>query len=131
MIAQVIINSNVKNLNKMFDYLIPTDIEKNISVGSRVLVPFGNSKTLQEGFIIGLKQESNFKLKEIAGISNETKLEEKEIELAKIMSHRYFCNISDCIKLMLPPGTTTRNFNNRVNDKTERFVYLQKDADKG
>ena len=32
MVAEVIINSNVKNLNKTFDYKIPTEIENDISV---------------------------------------------------------------------------------------------------
>ena len=45
------------------------------------------------------------------------------------MSRRYFCNISDCIKLMLPPGATSTNIENRVKDKTESFVYLKKDTD--
>ena len=39
MIAQVIINSTVKNLNKIFDYNIPTEMEGTICVGDRVLVP--------------------------------------------------------------------------------------------
>lgn len=129
MVAQVVINSNVKNLNKTFDYLVPADMENNISVGSRVLVSFGNSKNLQEGFIIGFKDKSNYKLKEIAKLEEKKYLGETKIELAKIMAHRYFCNVSDCIKLMLPPGTTTRNFNNRINDKTEKFVYCIKDEE--
>ena len=49
MIAEVIINSNVKNLNRTFDYNIPISMEKNIKIGSRVLVKFGNIKNLEEG----------------------------------------------------------------------------------
>lgn len=129
MVAQVIINSNVKSLNKIFDYLVPKDLEETITIGSRVLVPFGNSKNLQEGFIIGFKEESKFKLKEIAKSEKNKYLGSSQIELAKIMAHRYSCNVSDCIKLMLPPGTTTRNLNNRINDKTEKYVYCIKDEE--
>ena len=50
LIAEVIINSNVKNLNKTFDYLVPMEMEDKISIGSRVLVQFGNKKALEEGF---------------------------------------------------------------------------------
>lgn len=124
MIAQVIINSNVKDLNKLFDYSVPKEMEKDISIGSRVLVPFGKSKNLQEGFVIGFKEESSFKLKEIGKIETNKWPGEKEIELAKVMANRYFCNVSDCIKLMLPPGTTTRKIENRINDRKEKFVYL-------
>lgn len=45
------------------------------------------------------------------------------------MAHKYFCNISDCIKLMLPPGTTAKNTENRVKDKSAKFVYILKDED--
>ena len=129
MIAQVIINSNVKNLNKIFDYNVPTNMEGTICVGDRILVPFGNKKTLEEGFVIGVKEKSDFKVKDIAGIQEGIKLTESNIELAKLMARRYFCNISDCIKLMLPPGTSTRVLENRIKDKTLNFVYLKKDIE--
>ena len=125
MIAQIIINSNVKNLNKIFDYNVPTDLEGTICVGDRVLVPFGNKKTFEEGFVIGLKEKTEYKVKDIVKIQNEIKLTKENIELAKLMAKRYFCNISDCIKLMLPPGTISKNIENRIKDKKQRFVYLK------
>ena len=127
MIAQVIINSNVKNLNKIFDYNVPGKMEGTICVGDRILIPFGNKKTLEEGFVIGFKEKSEFKVKDIASIQDGIKLTEDNIELAKLMARRYFCNISDCIKLMLPPGTSTKILENRIKDKTLNFVYLKKD----
>ena len=65
MIAQVIINSNVKDLNRIFDYNVPSDMKGTICVGNRVLVQFGNRKELEEGFIIGFKESSEYKLKDI------------------------------------------------------------------
>ena len=127
MIAQVIINSNVKNLNRIFDYNVPAEMEGTICVGDRILVQFGNKKTLEEGFVIGFKENSEFKVKDIAGIQEGVKLTEFNIELARLMARRYFCNISDCIKLMLPPGTSTKVLENRIKDKTLNFVYLKKD----
>ena len=129
MIAEIIINSNVKNLNKIFDYNVPTDLEGTICVGDRVLVPFGNKKTFEEGFVIGLKEKTEYKVKDIVKIQNEIKLTKENIELAKLMAKRYFCNISDCIKLMLPPGTISKNIENRIKDKKQRFVYLKKDIE--
>ena len=129
MIAQVIINSNVKSLNKIFDYNVPGEMEGTICVGDRVLVSFGKKKTLEEGFIIGFKENSEYKVKDIAKIQDGVKLTKSNIELAKLMAKRYFCNISDCIKLMLPPGTLSKNIENRIKDKTLNFVYLKKDID--
>lgn len=45
------------------------------------------------------------------------------------MARRYFCNVSDCIKMMLPPGTTTKVLDNRVKEKSLNFVYLKKEND--
>ena len=129
MIAEVIINSNVKNLNKIFDYTIPVELQSRVNIGTRVFVPFGNMKKLEEGFVIGIKEKSEYKLKSIDSIEEQGCLSEEKMELAKIMAHRYFCNVSDCVKLMLPPGTTTKNFENRISDKLQNFVYLKKDEE--
>ena len=131
MIAEIIINSNVKNLNKTFDYIIPVEFEEKIAIGSRTLVPFGNKKELEEGFVVGIKETSEYmsKLKPIAKVEEKLYLSQEKIELAKWMANKYFCNISDCIKLMLPPGTTTKVLSNRINDKMQNFVYLTKDLD--
>ena len=131
LIAEVIINSNVKNLNKTFDYLVPMEMEDKISIGSRVLVQFGNKKALEEGFVVSFKDKSEFeaKLKEISKVEDKLYLSKENIELAKWMANRYFCNVSDCIKLMLPPGKTTKQQDKRINDKTQNFVYLAKEID--
>lgn len=125
MIAEVIINTIAKELNNTYDYIIPDSILNEIKIGSRVFVPFGKTKQ-EEGFVIGIKESSEFANKEIIKIEDNI-LTEENVELAKIMARRYFCNISDCIRLMLPPGNTTKNIQNRVKDKKANFVYLKKD----
>ena len=129
MIAEIIINSNVKNLNRIFDYNVPTEYVGIIAIGDRVLVPFGNKKTLEEGFVVGFKEKSEFKVKEISKIEEGFKLSKENIELAKIMARRYFCNISDCIHLMLPPGNATKNIAKRTTEKSQDCVYLKKDEE--
>ena len=85
MIAEVIIQSNAKELNKVFDYNIPTNLEEKIKVGSRVLVPFGNVKTLEDGFVIGIKENSEYKVKDIANVQEEC-INNEKIELAESLS---------------------------------------------
>ena len=68
MIAEVIISSNAKDLNRIFDYNVPAEMRGTIRVGSKVLVPFGAMKKYQEGFVIGLKEKSEYKIKNIAKI---------------------------------------------------------------
>ena len=126
MIAEIILNSSAKELNKTFDYNIPSNLEGIIHIGSRVFVPFGNSKRLEEGFVIGFKEKTEYKIKDIKKVE-ESLLTEKNIELAKLMARRYFCNVFDCIKLMLPPGMSTRKFENRIKSKKLNCVYLAKE----
>ena len=109
MIAEVIINRTAKKLNRTFDYHVPNNLEGLIFVGSKILVPFGKGGKLEEAFVVGLKEKTNYlkEMKEIASL--EEQLRDEQIELAKWMAKRYFCNVSDCIKLMLTPGPRTKN----------------------
>lgn len=129
MVAEVIINSTVKNLNKTFDYLVPENLVSIIKIGDRVLLPFGKAKRLEEGFIVGIKDSSTYQVKEIASIQEGFSISIDNIELAKWIAKKYFCNLSDAIKLMLPPGTSTKDIENRVKQKSLNFVYLKKDFD--
>ena len=122
MVAEVIINRTAKKLNRTFDYGIPQELEDLIMIGSKVLVPFGKGGKLEEAFVVGMKEQSQYEVKEITKI--EDNLTDKQIELARWMAKRYFCNVSDCIKLMLTPGT--RNKQNKVQDKTIRCSLLKK-----
>ena len=129
MYAEVIINSDAKALNRIFDYIVPNNMQNIIKIGARVFVPFGRGTKLADGFVIDLKDKSEFANKEIAKIEIENSLTEENIVLAKLMARKYFCNISDCIKLMLPPGTQSKDISNRVKEKTGNFVFLNKPKD--
>ena len=126
MVAEIIISSSVKTLNRIFDYEIPDNL--NIEIGSRVFVPFGNKKVPEEGIVVGIKEKSEYKIKKILNVQNE-KIDVQNIELAKWMAKRYICNLSDCLKLMLAPGTTAKNTETRVKEKTINLITLSKDSE--
>lgn len=128
MVVEVIINSNAKDLNRIFDYNVPEKLTGRVKLGSKVIVPFGTMKKSQEGFVIGIKETSEYKIKDIINVENGL-FDEERVLLSKLMANKYFCNISDCIRLMLPPGTTSKNMQNRVKDKEMKFVYLKKEDD--
>ena len=129
MIAEVIVNRNAKKLNRTFDYQVPKKLEDLIFVGSKILVPFGKGEKLEEAFVVRLKEKSKYQneIKEIAKL--EEQLKKEQIELAEWMSKRYFCNVSDCIQLMLTPGTRTKNKENRIQDRTINKIYLAKEIE--
>ena len=127
MVAEIIINRSAKKLNRTFDYNIPKQMEELIMIGSTVLVQFGNSKSLIEGYVVGIKENTTYETKDIVEVKHN--LTQRQIELAKWMAKRYFCNVSDCIKQMLTPGTKGKIGNTKVQDKTINVVYLKKDND--
>ena len=130
MIAEVIINRTAKKLNRTFDYRVPQVFEGLIFVGSKVLVPFGKGEKLEEAFVVKLKNETIIEKNQIKEIKKiEEQLKDEKIELAIWMVKRYFSNVSDCIKLMLTPGTRTKNKEKRVQDKLINCVYFAKDIE--
>ncbi len=126
MIAEVIVNSSAAELNRVFDYKVPDGytIGQNIDIGYRVLVSFANYKNLEIGYIIGFKETSEFKCKAISRVCDRA-FDLDKYELAKWMARRYFCNLSDTLRLLVPPGTKTDI--DKVKIKYERWVRLTKE----
>ena len=119
MIAEVIVNTNVKSLNKIFDYNIPKELENKVAI----LYVYLLNKKLEEGFVTNIKESTSFEVKDIAGVE-QASLSEEKIALAKWMSKKYFSNVAECMKLMLKPGTTSKNFANRITEKQATFAKL-------
>ena len=125
MIAQVIVNSSAQELNRIFDYKVPEGLEigKDIDIGYRVLVSFANYKSLEIGYIIGFKESSDYKCKTISKVCDRA-FDENKFEVAKLMARRYFCNLSDVLRLLVPPGTSNKI--DKVSIKYERWIRLTK-----
>ena len=123
MIAEIIVNSSASELNRIFDYKVPEgyEIGKNIDIGYRVLVSFAFRKQLEIGYIIGFKESSQYKCKSISKVVD-IAFDKTKAEVAKWMAKRYFCNLSDVLKLLVPPGTSNKIDNVKI--KTERWVKL-------
>ena len=136
-IAKVLINTSVKTLNKVYDYIIPEQYEKEAVLGKRVEVNFGRGRANEEGIIVKIEEKEKeeiesleYKLKEIVSIlDEESYIDEKRLKLAKYISHIYFCNVYDALKLMLPPGTKSKNSKKSLNTKQNTLVKLIKSHD--
>ena len=123
-IAEVIIDNSARQLGRVFHYIIPEHLLDNISVGSFVSVPFGKANKAIEAYVIGIIAASEFKeLKFIKEALTKDSLFKKEmIQLALWMSKYYMCNMSECLKLMLPPAGSivSRQTNLNVSLKINR-----------
>lgn len=120
MVAEIIVSSNANELNRTFDYNIPQDL--HVTIGMRVLVPFARRKEPEIGYVINIKEASEYNCKSIVRVVDNV-FDETRLSLAKYMSKKYFCNISDTIKLLVPPGTGSDVDN--MHSKQERWVKLK------
>lgn len=127
MIAKVLVNTSIKKLNRVYDYLVPENMLETLKVGMRVNVNFGNGKGKQiEGIVVKLESEENSKYDKLKyldeQLDTESYLDEKRLKLAKWIAKMYFCNVYDAFKLMLPPGTSGINKNKDLDGKMVKMV---------
>ncbi len=102
MIAEVIIDIANKQVNRSFDYEIPSLLENIIKVGYRVYVPFGSQKRM--GFVIRIKETSDVKrLKMIEDtIDVYPILNEEFIDLAMFIAKHNFSFYATALQTMIP-----------------------------
>lgn len=114
MYAQVIIDANHAEVDRVFDYRVPAQWEEAICVGLRVMVPFGQRNTKREGYVIALTETTEVpagKIKEIVEILDEGRpiLMPPILELAKWMKKEYFCTLNQCLQAVMPAGIRTKS----------------------
>lgn len=124
LVAEVLVELKAKKIDKTFTYLIPDKFKNNTFIGIRVLVPFGNQ--LLEGFVLNIKtiQNTEYKLKEIKEIIDDTPvLNEEMIELGKYISQKTLCNLIHAYQTMLPTALKAhKNF--KINKKYISYIKL-------
>jgi primosomal protein N' (replication factor Y) len=89
-------------LDREFEYLIPEQVDGNVALGSRVLVPFGRTRT--RGYVVGLASESDRQdLKSILSVdAPEPLLVDSVLRLVRWMSEYYCAPIEQVLKSVLP-----------------------------
>ena len=105
-IAKLAIQSNLPQLDRLFDYLVPDNLIELVVIGSRVRVLFGRSKNPLDAFIIEFPAESDFtgKLSEILDVvgPNQT-LQPSIFMLCQQLSDRAASTLGDVLRLAVPP----------------------------
>ena len=103
MIAEIIIDVKNKQVNRSFDYIIPTYFNDVIKIGTRVKISFGN--TIRMGFVINIKENSDSKreLKEIIDVIDPKRvLNEEFIDIAKYIAENNFAFYASALDAMIP-----------------------------
>ncbi|HHB90438.1 MAG TPA: primosomal protein N' [Anaerolineae bacterium] len=90
---------------QVFTYGIPRELRGSIVPGMVVEVPFGRSKQL--GLVLSLSETApkDIQVKPLGEpISPEPALTPEQMALAQWMSRYYLAPLSECVRLILPPG---------------------------
>jgi primosomal protein N' (replication factor Y) len=104
-IAKLAIQSNLPQLDRLFDYAIPDHLVEQTKVGSRVRVNFGRSKKPLDAFVAEFASSSDFsgKLSEILEvIGNGIMLQPNILELCRQLADRSAATLGEVLKLAIP-----------------------------
>ena len=124
MVVGVLVELSNKNIDRIFDYVVPSYLEKNIKVGIRVTVPFNNQ--ILEGFVLEIKDKysSEVELKEIIDVVDDNIiLNDELLELGRYMSKKTLSTLISCYQVMLPKALKAKRGSN-VNIKFEKLIKL-------
>ncbi len=109
MIASVAVSLRAKQVDRLFDYVVPTDMQ--VLIGHRVEVPFGPRRL--EGYVILLHAddyETGRELKAITRILDDDgpALSQELVGLLQFLRERYMCTWAAAAQTILPPVTRAR-----------------------
>ena len=89
MIVSVVIDIKHRDLNQVYDYIVPTEFESSIQRGMRVIVPFTDNNLERLGFVVDVKQRS----------ASATKYIKEILDLEPIVDDEFFLMLDELTKL--------------------------------
>jgi primosomal protein N' (replication factor Y) len=93
------------HFDRLYGYLVPTELEEDAQPGARVVVPFGAGNKSSRGVIVSVEYGNGSSLKQLQSVIDDTPLITGElIELAIWIKAQTFCTLYDALRLMLPAG---------------------------
>ena len=98
--VMVAVDSAAFQFDKLYSYNVPEGLQQTVRIGSRVLVPFGNSKRM--GIVLGsCEQDSSYK-SIIDSETGEPVITDEMVGLIKYLKDTSFCTYYDAVKAVLP-----------------------------
>ncbi len=135
-LATVAVENVAYHFDILYSYIIPDSLLKYAKVGSRVLVPFGRSKTTKrQGIIFSVEEKTDNKTtyKEILQVlDGDTFVSDEMLKVAHFLKDRTFCTYFEAVKVQIPAGfnyktTVTyfakENINNVSLNEEEKLLH--------
>ncbi len=129
MYADIIIDITHENVDRVFQYIIPPQLEGKLKEGMEVLVPFGAGNREKKGYIVGFSEKCNYdstKMKVIHDISDTAvQIEGRLVALAGWIKENYGGTMIQALKTVLPVKQKSQEKINR----TIKLLLTQEEAE--
>jgi primosomal protein N' (replication factor Y) len=105
LIARVLIDSPLPQLDRLFDYGIPEALRDEVCPGVRVKIPFRSASRVVTGYVIELAEQGDYSgsLSDIESVVSQVRVLAPEVwTLARRMSERAAGNASDIVRIAVP-----------------------------
>jgi len=97
--ARVVVESDLLQLDREFDFLVPENLSRSVRVGQRVRFQLGRTKKLASGFIASLPLESTFATSELVEIVDlEPVVTEEIFKLARQVANRQAVAVGEILQ---------------------------------
>ncbi|MCR5609754.1 MAG: primosomal protein N' [Lachnospiraceae bacterium] len=134
--ADVIVDISHESIDKIFQYKVPERLCDDITIGMKVLIPFGKGNKRINGYVVGLGSETDYevdKIKEIINIDNNSiTIENNLIKLAYYIKDTFGGTINEALKVVLPVKDTVKEKNKRkiVTKADKEVIRYELEANK-
>ena len=106
----MLVSVSLIKISKKLDYILPAKLEGQVSVGTKVKVPFG--KTVQLGFISALDTKpvlaKNIKLKEVLDLAEDLPFPPYISPLSKFLTETYANTLGETLNVLKPAILTKK-----------------------
>lgn len=126
--ADIIVDISHENLDKIYQYAVPNELEEQMVVGTFVEIPFGKGNRTIKGYIVELSEVPKYpveKTKYILGIvKNSLVIESHLIRLAYWIKDNYGGTMIDALKTVVPVKRS-------VKKKEKKYISLLVNGEEG
>ena len=130
MYANIIIDITHEKLDKIFQYRIPEELEKELEIGTEVIVPFGRGNRETAGYVIGFSESTSYDPDKIKAVLKKAEkrqmIESKLVSLAAWMKDYYGGTMIQALKTVLP----IKKQENVQKKRTVRLILEEEAAQK-
>lgn len=125
MIIKVLVENYIKTTDSILSYHVPFNLEGDIAIGKRVVVPLNKNEV--EGFILEISKETpNFEVKDIISIVDDEPVLNKELlSLGEYIKSITLCSLISAYQVMLPSALKAKR-NVNIKSKYKTFIKLNK-----